>query len=79
VAASPARQPDRHQHYFARVDVSQTPFSQVVRGERCILSAGRTNRSVADAISRIPPHRRIMLLDFRRQILHASDSNSLWE
>jgi len=66
VAAPPARKQDHHHNYSARGDVSQAPFAQFVRGERRILSAGRTNRSIVDAISRIPPNRRIMSLDFRR-------------
>ena len=73
MAAPPAREQDHHNNHLARGDVSQAPFEKIVRGERRILSAGRTNRSVADAISRIPTNRCIMSLDFRRQILHASD------
>ena len=36
--------------------------------EGCILPAGGTNGPIADSISTIPLHGRIMLLDFFRQI-----------
>ena len=44
---------------------------QFVRGEDLTFFADGTNLTVADPISRIPPHRGVMLLDFVDQIRDA--------
>ena len=70
-ATLPPRQPDSHALDLVADHVSQRARPQFVRGEDLTFFADGTNLTVVDPISRIPPHRGIMLLDFVGQIRDA--------
>jgi hypothetical protein len=71
-ATSPPRQPDPHAHHLVADEVPQRSPPQFVRGEDLTFFADGTNLTVADPISRIPPHGGVMLLDFVGQIRDVS-------
>jgi hypothetical protein len=68
VAALPPRQPDPHAQHLVADHVPQPSPPQFVGGEDLTFFANGTNLTVADPISAIPPHGRVMLLDFVGQI-----------